>query len=228
MISVGAFIYVLLAQGDVTPPDVVAPPATETAPPAPAPAPAPESVPPVPPRGRTAPARTAPPPPAAAGSAFRLALTYTRVLSEDGDLASPNMNTNAVGIDMAFPSNNYVRNHLGLANQWESEGAYSARGFRIDLVSLGYPIPLVTSTVRLDLEPILTVLRGEIMWVEGGGRFMRLESGFGLELSVTFRRWFFAVQPLAIDFRYLFWGGGETLTGYTRVFPLRVAVGHQF
>ena len=29
------------------------------------------------------------------------------------------MKTNAVGLDMAFPLNNYVRNHLGLAHQWE-------------------------------------------------------------------------------------------------------------
>ena len=43
--------------------------------------------------------------------------------------ATPGMATNAVGIDMAFPSNSYVRNHLGLAHQWESAGAYSARGF---------------------------------------------------------------------------------------------------
>lgn len=230
MIPAGAFVCLLLLQADVTAPDPVAPPATTTAPPPPAPAPAPEAVPPVPPPGRGVASRPAPPPPPPVSSPFRLALTYTRVLREDGDLmlANPDMNTNAIGIDMAFPSNNYVRNHLGLANQWESQGAYSARGFRIDLISLGYPIPLVTSTVRLDLEPILTVVRGEIMWVEGGGRFLRLESGFGLELSATFRRWFIAVQPLAIDFRYLFWGGGETLTGYTRVFPLRVAVGHQF
>lgn len=201
MISVGALVCLLMMQTDVAAPDAVPPPATTTAPPAPTPA---------------------------VTSPFRLALTYTRVLREDGDLADPNLSTNAIGIDMAFPSNNYVRNHLGLANQWESKAGYSARGFRIDLISLGYPIPLLTSTVRLDLEPILTVLRGEIMWVEGGNRYLRLESGFGLELSATFRRWFIAVQPLAIDFRYLIWGGGESLTGYTRVFPLRVAVGHEF
>ena len=178
-----------------------------------------------------APRPAAPLPPPAIVTPFRLALTYTRVLREDGDagLANPDMTTNAVGIDMAFPSNNYVRNHLGLAHQWEKLGSYSSRGFRIDLISLGYPIGLVSSPdFRLDLEPILTVVRSEIMWVEGGDRFLRLESGFGLELSATIRRWFVAVQPLAVDFRYWIWGGGESVTGFARVFPLRVAVGHEF
>ena len=86
---------------------------------------------------------------------------------------------------MAFPSNTYVRNHLGLAHQWETVDGVTARGFRIDLVSLGYPIPLVTSTVRLDLEPILTVVRGELMFVTNGPRIFRMESGFSLDLSLT-------------------------------------------
>jgi len=84
------------------------------------------------------------------------------VLREDGELANQNMATNAVGIDMAFPSNSYVRNHLGLAHQWENVGGVTARGFRIDLVSLGYPIPLVTSKVRLDTRP--TLLSGPTNW----------------------------------------------------------------
>jgi hypothetical protein len=233
MIASGALLYLhlLISQAaEGVPPEVTPPPATETAPPAPAPAT--EPAPPTPPPRRPPPRPATPtPPPAAAASPFRLALTYTRVLREDGDpgLANPDMSTNAVGIDMAFPSNNYVRNHLGLAHQWESMGPYSARGFRIDLISLGYPIPLVsTPSFRLDLEPILTILRGEIMWTDGGNRFLRVESGFGLELSATFRRWFVALQPLAIDFRYWVWGFGESVTGFTRVFPLRVAIGHEF
>ena len=58
-------------------------------------------------------------------SAFRLSLAYTRVLTEDGDagLASPDMKTNAVSIDMAFPSNNYVRNTSG----WGTSGSRWAR-----------------------------------------------------------------------------------------------------
>ena len=161
---------------------------------------------------------------------FRLSLNYVRVVHEDGDLANPGFSTNAVGIDLAFPSNTYVRNHLGLGHQWESAGAYSARGFRIDLISLGYPIPLVgprPSSFRLDLEPILTIVRGELMFVNGGGRVFRMESGFSLELSAAVRRWFLAVSA-GIDFRYWVYATNGSFTGFTRVVPLRVAIGHEF
>jgi len=163
---------------------------------------------------------------------FRLALTYVNVLSQDGDLANPNASTNAIGIDMAFPSNTYVRNHLGLAYQWEGAGGVSARGFRIDLISLGYPIQLVNSqdaSFRLDLEPILTVIRGEIMFATEvpRTRSLRIESGFGLELSATIRHWFLSVQP-GIDFRYWVYSSVGSFTGFSRLVPLKVAVGHEF
>jgi hypothetical protein len=162
-------------------------------------------------------------------SPFRLSLTYVHVLRADGDdLATPNTETNAVGIDLAFPSNTYVRNHLGLAHQWESLNGVTARGFRIDLVSLGYPIPLVTSTVRLDLEPILTVVRGELMFVTDGPRVFRMESGFSLDLSLTARHWFVTVQAFGIDFRYWVYSSGASFTGFSRIFPLRFAIGHEF
>ena len=188
--------------------------------------------------GPESPSGAAPAPTAAPtvrpGTAFRLALTYTRVLREDGDLANDALGTNAIGLQFVSPSSTYVRNHFAIANQWESAGGYRARGFRIDLVSFGYPIRLVdTGQLRLDLEPIVSAVRGEIMFVnDGGGKFLRLESGLGLELSATFRRWFFAVQPLAIDFRYWFYGSmqfePQSRTGLGRIFPLRLAIGHEF
>ena len=161
-------------------------------------------------------------------SPFRLSLTYVHVLREDGDLAHPNTTTNAVGIDLAFPSNTYVRNHLGLAHEWQNLNGVTARGFRIDLVSLGYPIPLVTSTVRLDLEPILTVVRGELMFVTNGPRIFRMESGFSLDLSLTARHWFVTVQAFGIDFRYWVYTSDGSSTGFSRIFPLKFAIGHEF
>jgi hypothetical protein len=198
----------------------VAPPSSPTPAASGPPAAAPAAVAPQP--------RPAPPLPPSMATPFRLSLTFVHVLREDGELASPNIATNAVGIDMAFPSNTYVRNHLGLAHQWESGPGYSARGFRIDLISLGYPIPLVESKLRLDLEPILTVLRGEIMFVDGGQRLLRVESGFSLELSATMRHWFLNLQLFGIDFRYWIYTSNRSLTGFSRVFPLRVAIGHEF
>lgn len=180
-----------------------------------------------------APAVAAPPAPRPS-TPFRLALTYTRVLREDGDLANDALSTNALGLQFVSPSSTYVRDHFSIGHQWESAGSYRARGFRIDLVSFGYPIRLVDSGgVRLDLEPIVTALRGEIMFVsDGGGRFVRLESGLGVELAVTYRRWFFAAQPLAIDFRYWFYGSKQfqpqSQTGLGRIFPMRLALGHEF
>src|SRR5262249_53261733 len=91
------------------------------------------------------PARPAPPPPAPAltVSPFRLALTYVGAFSQDGDLVDARATPHALGIDMAMPSTNYARNHLGLATQWEAApapGAATARGFRIDLIAIGFPI----------------------------------------------------------------------------------------
>jgi hypothetical protein len=210
------FLYLLAAAPD----SAAAPPPPPTAPIA-SPAASPVVAQPVPPPQR-------PPPLPTAATPFRLGLTYLNVLSQDGELANNAVNTHAIGVDLAFSSNTYVRNHLGLAHQWESAGPYSARGFRIDLISLGYPIQLVrTENFRLDLEPILTILRGEILFVSGADTFLRLSSGFGLELSATFRRWYVAVQP-QVDFRYLVYSGDETQTGFARLFPLRVSLGHEF
>ena len=144
-----------------------------------------------------------PPPPVV--SPFRLSLTYVHVLREDGDvaLANPNTETNAVGIDMAFPSNTLRAQPPGPRAPVGEPERRTARGFRIDLVSLGYPIALVTSSnLRLDLEPILTVVRGEMMFVTNGPRIFRMESGFSLDLSLTVRHWFATVQAFGIDFRY--------------------------
>jgi len=222
-------LFWLLAQAV---PAGAAPAASTAMPPAEAPAAPPPAeaapTPPPPPPPRSPPPRMVPLPPVV--SPFRLSLTYVHVLRADGDLdlANPNTETNAIGIDLAFPSNTYVRNHLGLANQWESLNGVTARGFRIDLVSLGYPIPLVTSTVRLDLEPILTVVRGELMFVTNGPRVFRMESGFSLDLSLTVRHWFVTVQAFGIDFRYWVYTSGGSFTGFARIFPLKFAIGHEF
>jgi hypothetical protein len=219
----------LLAQAAAVsaPPPAQTPAPAAAAPAETAPVPPP---PPPPPQARARP--LPPPPPPVVLTPFRLSLTYVNVLSQDGDLANPNASTNAIGIDMAFPSNTYVRNHLGLAYQWESAGGVSARGFRIDLISLGYPIQLVTSqdaSFRLDLEPILTVIRGEIGFATEAPRTRSLsvESGFGLELSATIRHWFLSAQP-GIDFRYWVYSSVGSFTGFSRLFPFKVALGHEF
>jgi hypothetical protein len=169
-----------------------------------------------------------PPPAVFPSNRFRLALAYTNILGENGDLANAGMSTQALGLHWAFPSSTYVRNHLEIGEQWESKGAYSARGFRIDLISFGYPIHLVEGEIQLELEPIITPVRGEIMFIDGGGKLLRMEGGVGLDFSVASRGWFVAVQPLAIDFRYWVYSSAASRTGFSQLFPLRVAVGHEF
>jgi hypothetical protein len=100
--------------------------------------------------------------------------------------------------------------------------------FALLALLFGYPIPLVTSTVRLDLEPILTVVRGELMFVTDGPRIFRMESGFSLDLSLTARHWFVTVQAFGIDFRYWVYSSAGSFTGFSRIFPLRFAIGHEF
>lgn len=159
---------------------------------------------------------------------FRLGLAYTRVLGETGDLAHDDYKTQALALHWTFASSTYVRNHLELGQQWESAGPYSARGFRIDLISFGYPIRIVDRAVRFEIEPIVTPVRGEIMFVSGGGKILRMEGGVGLDFLVTTHGWYVGLQPFAIDFRY--WERTSTLsrTGFTQLFPLRISVGHEF
>jgi len=222
--SIGLSLWAILVAQDPADAGAGAPPVSAPAASTPPATPAPDVVPPA------LPAPAPSPPPVRPLSPFRLGLTYTRIFRQDGDLTAGEPSTNAIGVDMVFPSTTYGRNRLGLAHQWESTARYSARGFRIDLISVGYPITLTGGRDHLTLEPILTVLRGELMFQNGGGKFLRVESGFGLELSATIRRWFFAIQPLAIDFRYWVYSSGQprSQTGLGRIFPLKIAVGYEF
>jgi hypothetical protein len=211
MTSPGILLWLALA-GD---PSVLIVPPPPPAAPAPDPAPAPTR----PPELHHLPPGVSP---------LRLGLTYVHVLREDGDLTNNALATSALGLDWGFPSNRYGRTHLGLAYQWEQMGAYKAQGFRIDLISFGYPIVLVDADVRLELEPIVTLVRGEIIFVTGGGKALRMEGGVGLALAATFRQWFVGVQPLAVDFRYWVRSSTRSDTGLGRIFPLSLAIGHEF
>jgi len=190
-------------------PTAAAPVAT-AAPPAPAPAPPPPARPPTP------------------TSRFRLALAYSYVLGEDGDLGNNSLTTQALGLHWTFASSTYVRNHFEIGEQWESSGPYSARGFRIDLISFGYPIRLVEGDLRFAIEPVITPVRGEIMFPNVGRTFLRMEGGVGLEFLFTTRGWYVGLEPLHIDFRYWVYTSVESRTGFAQLFPLRVAVGHEF
>jgi hypothetical protein len=156
-------------------------------------------------------------------------MSYTRVLKQDGDLAGP-AGANAIGIDFGFASRDYARNHLSLAHQWEGSGPTAAKGFRIDLIAVGFPIAVnPASLVRVHIEPLLTLARGEIMFATGGQKLLRIESGFTILVTVMYQRWFLGVEPLAVDFRYYVARTiGPSESGFTRVIPLRFSVGREF
>jgi hypothetical protein len=171
------------------------------------------------------------PPPAhqpAPPNRFRLALAYSYVLHEDGSLGDDALTTEALGLHWTFSSSSYVRNHFEIGEQWESAGAYSARGFRIDLISFGYPIRLVEGELSFAIEPIITPVRGEIMFPNAGSAFLRMEGGVGLEFTLATRAWYVGVEPLHVDFRYWVYTSAASRTGFSQRFPLRVAIGREF
>jgi hypothetical protein len=57
-----------------------------------------------------------------------------------------------------------------------------------------------------------------------------MEAGAGLELLLTTRGWYVGLEPLHVDFRYWYWAryGDPSKTGFTPVFPVRIAVGREF
>ena len=65
-------------------------------------------------------------------------------------------------------------------------------------------------------------------FVKGDGKLLRMEGGVGLEFLLTTRGWYLGLEPLAVDFRYWVYSSTQSRTGFAQVFPLRVAVGHEF
>ena len=162
---------------------------------------------------------------------FKLGLELGRGLLEDGDLAYPGQTSYTVGLRFVFMERRAIRQHLTVAHHWERHGPTSRRGFRIDLLALGFPIPLWAGRVNLALEPILRVIRTEVLFTredEGPSRFLfRLQSGFSLALTAEYRNWFVAVEPLSIDFRYLMLAKDQTFTGFSRIWSLALTVGKE-
>src|SRR5262249_1195694 len=144
---------------------------------------------------------------------------------ENGNLARPGPAADAIGVDLGFGLSPNIRYHLGIAHQWEGEGAYSARGFLLDLIALGFPIALLEGEVQLHLEPMLPIVRCEILFPGDGSdhqTIFRIESGIAAQLTVAYRRWFLAFQPLSLDFRYFAATTAIVRTGFATLFSLQI------
>lgn len=163
---------------------------------------------------------------------FRLGLFFAKAFGQSGDLAQ-GPTPAAVGLDIALGLGHSVRYHLGIANEWESRGSYSAKGFRLDLVSLGFPIQVMSDRVVVHIEPIARIIRGEILFPAGmeSGALFRVESGFAVAITAAMAHWFVAVEPLSIDFRTFtaFTAGpGGTQTGYSHLWWFQITAGREF
>ena len=176
------------------------------------------------------------PPPQQAPKPFLMGLEGLTVLEEDGDLAHPGESAQSVGLRFIFREGRALRQHLAFAHHWEEQGNVSRRGFRLDLIAIGFPIPVVVapppSTIHLSVEPILRVLRGEVLFEsidQGPTRsLLRVESGFALALSAGYRKWFLVLEPLSIDFRYLMMTRDDSRSGFSRIWSLAGTIGREF
>jgi hypothetical protein len=163
---------------------------------------------------------------------FQMGFEATHVLDEDGELAHAGQSASSAGLRFVFREARAIRQHITFAHHWEQDGAVSRRGFRMDLLALGFPIPVMGEEVRIAVEPILRVLRGEVLFVsENAGPstgLFRLESGFALALNGEWRSWFASIEPLSIDLRYLTVTKAETRTGLSRVWSFAAVLGREF
>jgi hypothetical protein len=176
------------------------------------------------------------PPPQPAPRPFLMGFEFLTVLEEDGDLAHPGQSAQSVGLRFVFREGRALRQHLAFAHHWEEQGNVTRRGFRLDLISIGFPIPVFApeppSTIHLAVEPILRVLRGEVLFesIDNGPTRsqLRVESGFALALSASYRKWFLVLEPLSIDFRYLLMTRVDSRSGFSRIWSLAGTVGREF
>lgn len=163
---------------------------------------------------------------------FLMGFEFTRVLDEDGDLAYPSQTANAVGLRFVFSEGRAMRQHLAIVHHWEQQGATSRRGFRLDLLALGFPIPLATGPLRLAIEPVLRAVRGQVLFESENGApsrsALRLESGFALGMTAAYRSFFIILEPFSIDFRYLIMTKEDSRSGFSRIWSTAATVGHEF
>jgi hypothetical protein len=163
---------------------------------------------------------------------FQMGFEFTRVLDEDGDLAPPSQSANAVGLRFVFSEGRAIRQHLAVVHHWEQQGNVSRRGFRLDLLALGFPIPLSTGEVKVAIEPVLRALRGQVLFVsenDGPSRSMlRVESGFALGVTTSYKTYFMILEPFSIDFRYLMMTKDDSRSGFSRIWSIAATIGREF
>jgi hypothetical protein len=169
------------------------------------------------------------------GFPFQMGFEFTQFLAEEGSLAYPHQSARSLGLHFVFREGRAVRQHFAFAHHWEKSGDVTRQGFRLDLLSLGFPILVWDRGIRLEIEPVLRPIRGQILFEEtptNGVRdshsLVRFESGFALGLRATKGAWFMTFEPLSIDFRTIVATRSETRTGFSRIWSMAYTLGRDF
>jgi hypothetical protein len=163
---------------------------------------------------------------------FQMGFEAMHVLDEDGELAHPGQSASSAGLRFVFREARAIRQHVTFAHHWEQQGTVERRGFRLDLLALGFPIPVLDGKVRLAVEPILRVLRAEVLFEseEPGSShaLFRIQSGFALAVNAEWRSWFASIEPLSVDLRYLTATREQSHSGLSRIWSVSLVIGREF
>jgi len=169
------------------------------------------------------------------GHAFGQSGDLTRNITFNGGTSFQLPSPAVVGVDVGTGLGSHVRYHFGVGLEWEgqSQPNYAAKGFRIDLAGLGFPI-LVWSNeqVAIHVEPLLHLIRGEILFQSAPSgadtSLFRIESGLAAAVTVVTHDWYFGLEPFALDFRVFEANNKWVHTGFSHLFWFQVAAGYEF
>ena len=174
---------------------------------------------------------------------FRLGIFYAHAFGQSGDLTRfilPNGGNGAalpspaaLGIDLGIGLGSYVRYHFGVGTEWESQNGYAAKGFRFDLITLGFPILVwANSDVAIHVEPLVHVARGEILFQSSpktdNSSLFRIESGIAGAVSLVAHHWFVSLEPLSADFRVFEANNQWVHTGFSHLWWAQLTAGREF
>jgi hypothetical protein len=196
----------------------------------------------------TAPSRPAPSPKTEASTAdgslpFRLGVFYAHAFGQSGDLThfigfnggvgAQLPSPAAVGLDLGIGLGSHVRYHFGVGLEWEGQTGYASKGFRFDLTTLGFPIPVWSNdTVTIHVEPLVHLIRGEILFQSQPkttqDSLFRIESGFAAAITLVTRHWFVGLEPFSLDFRVFEANNEWVHTGFSHLFWFQLTAGREF
>jgi hypothetical protein len=190
----------------------------------------------------TAPARKTDISPAEGSLPFRLGVFYAHGFGQSGDLThfigfnggvGPQLPSPAVvGVDLGIGLGSHVRYHFGVGMEWEGQDNYAAKGFRLDLTTLGFPIRVWSNeTVAIHVEPLVHLIRGEILFQSSPktsqDSLFRIESGIAGAVTLVTRHWFVGLEPFSLDFRVFEANNEWVHTGFSHLFWFQLTAGRE-